>query len=62
MRLNPRYGRAMAEATVVAMEQVTRKLRARYQQKQIVAADLGVLHLTGSHPRRISGGRMSWMN
>lgn len=65
MRLNPRYGRAMSEASSAELLTSLRKLRARYKQKAVVAADLGVLALTTPHygdDSRYVAGYMGWMN
>lgn len=66
MRLNPRYGRAMNEATAAELTLIQRKLRARYKQTDVIHADIGVLGLTSDYRAissgRIVGGRMGWMN
>lgn len=65
MRLNPRYGRSMSEETAAELTSVLRKMRARYRQKQVIPADLGVLMLTGGVVGRqmpnIVRGRIGWM-
>lgn len=43
MRLNPRYGRTMDGQSGSWMERSLRQLRARYRQRVIVPADIGVL-------------------
>jgi hypothetical protein len=47
MRINPRFGRSLGEASVVELEMTLRKLRARYRQPVDIPTDLGVLMLTG---------------
>jgi len=46
LRLNPRYGRAIAQETLVAMERAISLLRARYSQQVVTPADIGVLRPT----------------
>ncbi len=46
MRLNPRYGRSIAQETVAAMERSVGQLRARYSQRVVTPADIGVLRPT----------------
>lgn len=46
MRLNPRYGRTIAQETVAAMERAVSQLRARYSQRVVTPADIGVLRPT----------------
>lgn len=67
MRLNPRYGRAMAAESAGWLERSLRQLRARYRQRRTVAVDIGLLTQTpkgytpfiagGVSPRRTRG----WM-
>jgi len=42
LRLNPRYGRVIAQETVAAMERSIAQLRARYSQTVVTPADIGV--------------------
>lgn len=49
MRLNPRYGRQMMEASVVTMSRVLDKMRARFQQNTIVAGPIGAMALTSGY-------------
>jgi hypothetical protein len=49
MRLNPRYGRQMAESSAVAMAQTLDKLRARYRQDEKVIGPLGAFALTSGY-------------
>lgn len=44
-RVNPRYGRALSELTVMALESSLTKLRARYRQAVSVSSDLGDMAL-----------------
>lgn len=64
-RLNPRYGRSLAEDSAAALVDTLRRIRSRYRQRQIIPADIGVLALTrGTRPlggKRIVRGRMGWM-
>jgi hypothetical protein len=46
MRLNPRYGRQMAEASAVVMAMTLDKLRARYRQDEKVVGPIGAFALT----------------
>jgi hypothetical protein len=64
-RVNPRYGRALSEETVVALTRTLGKLRARYRQSTVVPGQPGVAVLTGgfgSHwgtrHRRLRGHRL----
>lgn len=67
MRLNPRYGRAMNEASVVELDRVLGRLRARYRQRVEMPCDPGVLALsdgpgrTGMPGTRVTRGRIGWM-
>lgn len=46
LRLNPRYGRQIAQETAMAMERSMNQLRARYAQTVVTPADIGVLRPT----------------
>lgn len=68
MRLNPRYGRAMAAESTAILTDRLGNLRARYRQKQTRPADIGVLNLsvqvynTWSNRGRVPWfGRTGWM-
>lgn len=64
MRLNPRYGRAMAQESSARLDEVQSQLAARYRNKQDTPADPAVLRL--SNPGRYgyirAGGRYGWMS
>lgn len=65
MRLNPRYGRAMSGDSGAWLQRSLGKLKARYRQKKIVPADLGVLNLTNTGFGYQGGDRRGprgWMN
>jgi hypothetical protein len=57
MRLNPRYGRAISVETASWMERSLRSLRARYKQKVIVAAPIGVRYMSDIGPGSFWGRR-----
>ena len=64
MRLNPRYGRALAAESASALEEAQSQLNARYRNKQDMPSDPAVLRLTD--PGRLgyirAGGRYGWMS
>jgi hypothetical protein len=66
MRLNPRYGQAVPDVTVEAMNRIEQKIRARYRQPR-PRQDIGTLGLMGSSANAstistsaISSGRDFW--
>lgn len=68
MRLNPRMGKQMDEASVAAMNEAMSMLRARYRQRVVTPCDIGVLALTKqvntygySAPVFPLRGRFGWM-
>lgn len=67
MRLNPRYGRSLGEASVVELDRVLGRLRARYRQRVEMPCDPGVLTLSDGPGRagmpgtRVTRGRIGWM-
>ena len=69
MRLNPRYGRQITQETATAMERSMNQLRARYAQRVVTPADIGVLRPTAQvynanlyWPYRNTGWGWGWMN
>lgn len=46
MRINPRYGRQITQETMAALERSVGQLRARYSQRVVTPADIGVLRPT----------------
>jgi len=69
MRLNPRYGRQITQETATAMERSMNQLRARYAQRVVTPADIGVLRPTVQvynanlyWPYRNTGWGGGWMN
>lgn len=57
MRLNPRYGRSLTQESASWLDRSLRQLRARYRQRVVVAADIGVLTQTpkGYAPFTVGG-------
>lgn len=66
MRLNPRYGRAMQGESGAWMERSISRLRSRYRQTVVTAADLPVLVMStqayNPYLNAPNGGRFGWMN
>lgn len=56
MRLNPRYGRSMAEASLVWMNDVQSRIRARYRQTVPTLGPLGAAALTSGYGNNRLGG------
>lgn len=56
MRINPRYGRTMAEESVASLEEMLGKLRARYRQSESVGVDPALMRTSGLYNADMSGG------
>ena len=66
MRLNPRYGRSLDEASIVTLDRSRSKLRARYRQRSIVGVDPGLTNTTVGYgsirgQRTVRPSRFGWM-
>lgn len=63
MRINPRYGRAISQETAAWLQRSMAKLKARYKQRRVTPADIGVLNLTRPGYNRYGYyGRRGWMS
>lgn len=64
MRLNPRYGRAMAQESAARLEEVQSQIAARYRNKQNMPTDPAVLRTSdpGRYGYMRAGGRYGWMS
>jgi hypothetical protein len=68
MRLNPRYGRSIAQESAVEMDRILEKLRARYRQYKAVLGEDGPAILTRGYgtsrngaPQVANRSRSGWM-
>jgi hypothetical protein len=62
MRLNPRYGRAVAAESGARLNEMLGQLKARYRQKQDMPADSAVLRTSNPGFIRGNSNRFGWMS